>query len=344
MRFLIDKPHLRFRLWQMTSADPRTGAPLPHTLPLSLLPLARDWRLPPGVRPGRTLWHRRLAGAITGQKPVPQVLPEGTQSPVRGLFSGRRRGFTLIELLTVIAIVSLLIAILLPTLSAARRQGRRLDCQNNLRQIAMAWHSYLDANGESFLQGVNVDLNFGGRQGKGAAEFGADAGSPVSKLLNSQLGMPEVIREGAEVFACPADEGSRTIRPTHFEFYGTSYATNFLLIGQNQFWYPPFDPCAELYAEINRRLPRLKRGRISGEARLLLVGDFGWRITWNRWETDPKRKTEWHDVPNSHNLAFMDGHVSFVRIRKGLHVTPDYTIIPFETLLKMAEQCQEEAP
>ena len=42
------------------------------------------------------------------------------------------------------------------------------------------------------------------------------------------------------------------------------------------------------------------------------------------------------------NLAFMDGHVAFVRILKGLHVTPHYNVIPFKSLHGAAVECQEE--
>ncbi|MGE0481886.1 MAG: prepilin-type N-terminal cleavage/methylation domain-containing protein [Phycisphaerae bacterium] len=65
----------------------------------------------------------------------------------------RRTGFTLIELLVVIAIIGLLVALLLPHLSGARRSARTTLCSSNLRQIGVGWTIYADQHNGAIVPG-----------------------------------------------------------------------------------------------------------------------------------------------------------------------------------------------
>lgn len=100
----------------------------------------------------------------------------------------RRNAFTLIELLVVISIISLLISILLPALSGARRSGQTVACQANLRQIGVGFVSY-DGENDGWIVGSPAGS---GAYIQGSFAFGPatqrwDFMGPLAKLMGYPL-------------------------------------------------------------------------------------------------------------------------------------------------------------
>ena len=112
----------------------------------------------------------------------------------------RTAGFTLVEMLVVIAIISLLAALLLPVLAQAKARAKRIQCVGNLREIGVADHVFENEHGGKLP--TQTSTNDGGASELVTAAYQVSGpfyySSSFLRPLAGELGAPGL-------FACPAD-------------------------------------------------------------------------------------------------------------------------------------------
>src|SRR5262245_26488194 len=141
------------------------------------------------------------------------------------------RGFTLVEILVGIAIIGILVALLLPAIQASREAARRTQCQNNMKQAALALQNYESAK-KTFPPFCELPRT------TTFQPFSAQARllpyleeENVAHLIDFEVAVPftahpEVARLRIDTYMCPSEENDRSRTTPTLVYYPLNYVLN----------------------------------------------------------------------------------------------------------------------
>ncbi|MDH4372418.1 MAG: prepilin-type N-terminal cleavage/methylation domain-containing protein [Verrucomicrobiota bacterium] len=202
------------------------------------------------------------------------------------------KGFTLLELVVVVAVIAILAASLLPVLSRTKAKAQKPACMNNLRQIGLAIRMYADDSSDAFPPAADSP----------PASFNA-----YTMLMKSYVGLTGTKPERAKLFACPADQ-----------FYW-GYEKGWVSQSLNQqarFYYSSYGFNGGNFISGKPAIPRWpgiagrKLNSINEPGKTVLVTEFAALLPYS-WH-EPARVSHYNNARDV--MAFVDGHVSFVKM------------------------------
>lgn len=230
------------------------------------------------------------------------VYPVGMRaaSALRSLPRIDKPAFTLVELLVVMAIMSLLAALLLPALSKAKASARRTHCLSNLKQVSMAVLMYADDHHQ----------NLPGRSGSESMVSGWHA---YKSLVKPYVGLTGTSPSRDVLFVCPADrfhydaKDKRVPHGMHEEAWSdfSSYAfNNANLIKKRAGW---------KYPNALLGVGQTQDTAVREPARTVLVADTAAWPCYS-WHAPKRLPGGDYRFNNAWNMAsFVDGHVQYTR-------------------------------
>jgi prepilin-type N-terminal cleavage/methylation domain-containing protein/prepilin-type processing-associated H-X9-DG protein len=230
-----------------------------------------------------------------------------------------RRAFTLIELLVVIAIIAVLIGLLVPAVQTVREAASRTQCQNNLKQIGLALHSYHDRMKvfpPGFFSRVDPqDIDLGPGWGWAAYLLDDVEQGTLKRQINFALDIGDNANSGARVqslpvYLCPSDNPPLTSTPAHVNA-SLAFANYVGVYGSEEITEDHGGGDGIFYRNSRTRI----RDITDGTSNTLMVGERSSRVAYSSWtgaltgsEVVPNLPTEYG---NGSSAVLCLGHIGY---------------------------------
>jgi prepilin-type N-terminal cleavage/methylation domain-containing protein len=207
------------------------------------------------------------------------------------------RAFTLLELLVVISIIAILAGLTLPALTRAKRAAQRVECVNNLRQVALGLLMYVDDHGQLL-------------PGRGPGPTGVRGWYTYKSLMKGYVGLSGLSSPHDRLFACPADTF----------FLGTNPGPFFLSTGLRKQQFTDYSSyglnCGNLVTNPPFRYPGIGGERMTAikePSKTVLLCEMAAMIPFS-WH-EPRRRIPSHFPCSDARCvtSFVDGHVQYLR-------------------------------
>jgi prepilin-type processing-associated H-X9-DG protein/prepilin-type N-terminal cleavage/methylation domain-containing protein len=220
-----------------------------------------------------------------------------------------QRAFSLVELLVVIAIIAVLIALLLPTISAAQEQSKSIKCLSNLQQLALAALQYSGSYGGSYpiayygdyRPPLSIQWNW---------DF-ATVTNVSTGQITSQPGLLWLGMSSAPVQQCPSYDGSSNTAADPY----TGYNYNSSFIGGGAFGPAVFAPIKAVQVRHPSHCVLFGDGQYYGGADKYMRSPFPGPADIYFDFLSPASGTQGFRHRGKTNVAFCDGHAETLGVR-----------------------------